>query len=99
MTIKRIVVTAGEPAGIGPDLVLALSKQSWPHQIVVSADKGLLEQRAKQLDIDVQLIDYDASALPTPQQAGSLVVDHIALNVPATAGSSMRKMATMYLKH
>ncbi|ANW24721.1 4-hydroxythreonine-4-phosphate dehydrogenase PdxA [Vibrio coralliilyticus] len=86
MTIKRIVVTAGEPAGIGPDLVLALSKQSWPHQIVVSADKGLLEQRAKQLNIDVQLIDYDASALPTPQKAGSLVVDHIALNVPAIAG-------------
>ena len=86
MTIKRIVVTAGEPAGIGPDLVLALSKQSWPHQIVVSADKELLEQRAKQLDIDVQLIDYNASALPTPQKAGSLVVDHIALNVPAIAG-------------
>ncbi|NRF63814.1 4-hydroxythreonine-4-phosphate dehydrogenase PdxA [Vibrio coralliilyticus] len=86
MTIKRIVVTAGEPAGIGPDLVLALSKQSWPHQIVVSADKGLLEQRAKQLNIDVQLIDYDASAFPTPQKAGSLVVDHIALNVPAIAG-------------
>ncbi|MFN3016739.1 4-hydroxythreonine-4-phosphate dehydrogenase PdxA [Vibrio coralliilyticus] len=86
MTIKRIVVTAGEPAGIGPDLVLALSKQSWPHQIVVSADKGLLEQRAKQLNIDVQFIDYDASALPTPQKAGSLVVDHIALNVPAIAG-------------
>ena len=86
MTIKRIVVTAGEPAGIGPDLVLALSKQSWPHQIVVSADKDLLEQRAKQLDINVQLIDYDAEALPTPQQAGSLIVDHIALNVPAIAG-------------
>ncbi|NOH52245.1 4-hydroxythreonine-4-phosphate dehydrogenase PdxA [Vibrio coralliilyticus] len=91
MTIKRIVVTAGEPAGIGPDLVLALSKQSWPHQIVVSADKVLLEERAKQLDIDVQLIDYDASALPTPQQAGSLVVDHIALNVPATAGQLNEK--------
>ncbi|MBN3491265.1 MULTISPECIES: 4-hydroxythreonine-4-phosphate dehydrogenase PdxA [Vibrio] len=86
MTIKRIVVTAGEPAGIGPDLVLALSKQSWPHQIVVSADKDLLEQRAKQLDINVQLIDYDAEALPTPQQAGSLIIDHIALNVPAIAG-------------
>lgn len=91
MTIKRIVVTAGEPAGIGPDLVLALSKQSWPHQIVVSADKGLLEQRAKQLNIDVQLIDYDASALPTPQKAGSLVVDHIALNVPAIAGQLNEK--------
>ncbi|KJY84737.1 4-hydroxythreonine-4-phosphate dehydrogenase [Vibrio neptunius] len=86
MTIKRIVVTAGEPAGIGPDLVLALSKQSWPHQIVVSADKDLLEQRAKQLDINVQLIDYDAEALPIPQQAGSLIIDHIALNVPAISG-------------
>lgn len=86
MTIKRIVVTAGEPAGIGPDLVLALSKQSWPHQIVVSADKGLLEERAKQLNIEVQLIDYDAAGIPTPQQAGSLVVDHIALNLPAIAG-------------
>ncbi|MCG9599046.1 4-hydroxythreonine-4-phosphate dehydrogenase PdxA [Vibrio sp. Isolate25] len=86
MTIKRIVVTAGEPAGIGPDLVLALSTQSWPHQIVVSADKALLEQRAKQLNIDVQLIDYDAEALPSPQKAGSLVVDHIALNVPVIAG-------------
>ncbi|NOI31653.1 4-hydroxythreonine-4-phosphate dehydrogenase PdxA [Vibrio coralliilyticus] len=91
MTIKRIVITAGEPAGIGPDLVLALSKQSWPHQIVVSADKKLLEQRAKQLDIDVQLIDYDASALPPPQKAGSLVVDHIALNVPAVAGQLNEK--------
>jgi 4-hydroxythreonine-4-phosphate dehydrogenase len=91
MTIKRIVITAGEPAGIGPDLVLALSKQSWPHQIVVSADKELLEQRAKQLDIDVQLIDYDSSAIPTPQKAGSLVVDHIALNVPAVAGQLNEK--------
>ncbi|MCG9683829.1 4-hydroxythreonine-4-phosphate dehydrogenase PdxA [Vibrio sp. Isolate23] len=86
MTIKRIVVTAGEPAGIGPDLVLALSTQSWPHQIVVSADKALLEQRAKQLNIDVELIDYEPSAQPAPQHAGSLVVDHIAMDVPATAG-------------
>ncbi|MDW2313770.1 4-hydroxythreonine-4-phosphate dehydrogenase PdxA, partial [Vibrio sp. 1075] len=34
-SIRRIVVTAGEPAGIGPDLVLALSKEDWAHQIVV----------------------------------------------------------------
>lgn len=37
--VKRLVVTAGEPAGIGPDLVLALSKEHWPHQLVVCADK------------------------------------------------------------
>ncbi|CAH8227207.1 4-hydroxythreonine-4-phosphate dehydrogenase PdxA [Vibrio aestuarianus] len=86
MTIKRIVVTAGEPAGIGPDLVLALSKEDWAHQLIVCADKTLLEQRAQQLGINVKLEDYDSSAEPTPQQAGSLVVDHIPLATPVVAG-------------
>ncbi|NGZ62980.1 4-hydroxythreonine-4-phosphate dehydrogenase PdxA [Vibrio aestuarianus] len=86
MTIKRIVVTAGEPAGIGPDLVLALSKEDWAHQLIVCADKTLLEQRAQQLGINVKLEDYDSSAEPTPQQAGSLVVDHIPLATPVVTG-------------
>lgn len=38
-SIRRIVVTAGEPAGIGPDLVLALSKEDWAHQIVSAQTK------------------------------------------------------------
>ncbi|MGC9401801.1 4-hydroxythreonine-4-phosphate dehydrogenase PdxA [Vibrio genomosp. F10] len=86
MTIKRVVVTAGEPAGIGPDLVLALSQENWNHQIVVCADKNLIEQRAKQLGIDVQLIDYTESLDIKPQNSGSLVVDHIALDAPCEAG-------------
>jgi 4-hydroxythreonine-4-phosphate dehydrogenase len=85
-TVRRIVVTAGEPAGIGPDLVLALSKESWTHQIVVCADKNMLLERAKQLNIDVQLHDYDANQLATPQTAGSLIVDHVELAEPTVAG-------------
>lgn len=77
MTIKRIVVTAGEPAGIGPDLVLALSKEGWDHQIIVCADKTMLAERAKQLGIEVTLHDYDATQPIEKQQAGSLIVDHI----------------------
>lgn len=86
MTIKRIVVTAGEPAGIGPDLVLALSKQGWEHQIVVCADKTMLAQRATQLNIDVELIDYDPSLPATKQQAGSLIVEHLPVAEPVIAG-------------
>ncbi|EPP4296726.1 4-hydroxythreonine-4-phosphate dehydrogenase PdxA [Vibrio navarrensis] len=86
MTVKRIVVTAGEPAGIGPDLVLALSKQDWDHQLVVCADKSLLAQRAEQLGIEVELHDYLAESTPQPQKEGSLVVDHIAMNAPCIAG-------------
>ena len=86
MTVKRIIVTAGEPAGIGPDLVLALSKDSWAHQIVVCADKTMLQERAKQLNIDVNLIDYDAQSQPKAQQAGSLIVDHVPLAQPTVTG-------------
>jgi len=86
MSIKRIVVTAGEPAGIGPDLVLALSTQSWDHQIVVCADKTMLAERAKLLGIDVELHDYQIGAQASAQQAGSLIVDHIDLHTPTVAG-------------
>lgn len=86
MPIKRIVVTAGEPAGIGPDLVLALSTESWDHQIVVCADKTMLAKRATLLGIDVTLHDYDPSLAAKPQQAGSLIVDHIATEQTVEAG-------------
>ncbi len=86
MTVKRIIVTAGEPAGIGPDLVLALSKDSWAHQIVVCADKTMLQERAKQLNINVNLIDYDAQSHPKAQQAGSLIVEHVPLAQPTVTG-------------
>ncbi|MDF4881392.1 4-hydroxythreonine-4-phosphate dehydrogenase PdxA, partial [Vibrio parahaemolyticus] len=79
-TIRRIVVTAGEPAGIGPDLVLALSKEDWAHQIVVCADKNMLTERAKQLGIEVQLSDYNPEEAPKAQKAGTLIVDHIQIS-------------------
>lgn len=86
MTVKRIIVTAGEPAGIGPDLVLALSKEDWSHQIVVCADKQMLAERARQLDISVELIDYQASEQAVAQKAGTLVVDHVPLANLAVVG-------------
>lgn len=86
MTVKRIIVTAGEPAGIGPDLALSLAQQDWPHQIVVCADKSLLEQRARQLNLTIDLIDYHSTATPAPHRAGTLVVEHIKLDAPAVAG-------------
>ncbi|NLS12378.1 4-hydroxythreonine-4-phosphate dehydrogenase PdxA [Vibrio sp. SM6] len=86
MRVKRLAITAGEPAGIGPDLVLALAQQSWAHQLVVIADKSLLTQRAKQIGIEVDIIDYDAHAKAMPARAGCLVVDHISMDAPCIAG-------------
>ncbi|WP_089140054.1 4-hydroxythreonine-4-phosphate dehydrogenase PdxA [Vibrio rumoiensis] len=84
--IRRLVITAGEPAGIGPDLVLALSQYDWPHQLIICADKEMLAERAHQLGIEVQVLDYD-SALPAQvQQKGQLYVEHIAVSQPVVAG-------------
>lgn len=49
---KPIAVTAGEPAGIGPELVLSLARMVSPADIVVIADPNVLRARAAKLDID-----------------------------------------------
>ena len=86
LNIRRLAITAGEPAGIGPDLVLALSQYDWSHQLVVCADKQMLTERAHQLGIKVQLLDYDADQPAKVQQKGQLYVEHIAVSQPVVAG-------------
>ena len=58
---KPLLVTSGEPAGIGPDLCLELAKTNLP--VVVMCDPVVLESRAKQLRITVTLDEYN-SELP-----------------------------------
>lgn len=44
-----IAVTSGEPAGVGPELCLALAQREFPARIVVLGDRDLLATRASQL--------------------------------------------------
>jgi len=83
---KRIALTPGEPAGIGPDLVISIAQQDWPIEIVVIADKGLLLTRAKTLGLPLTLIDYEPNTEAKPQRAGTLTVHHIPLAEPAICG-------------
>ncbi len=82
----RMAVTPGEPAGVGPDLTLHLSRQDWPVELIVVADPRLLADRAKQLGISVTLKTYDATAEPRPSPAGELIVVPIPMPKPARAG-------------
>nr|HAT24929.1 4-hydroxythreonine-4-phosphate dehydrogenase [Pantoea septica] len=47
----RVVITPGEPAGIGPDLAIQLAQQNWPVELVVCASPQLLHARAAQLGL------------------------------------------------
>ncbi|EKN6021853.1 4-hydroxythreonine-4-phosphate dehydrogenase PdxA [Yersinia enterocolitica] len=71
---KRIVITPGEPAGVGPDLVIALAQQDWPVELVVCADPALLLARASQLNLPLQLCEYQQDKPALAQLAGTLTI-------------------------
>ncbi len=72
--LPRIAITTGEPAGIGPDLCVALS--AMPNaELVLIGDEPLLQERARHLGLD-----------PLDTSAG-ISIQHIGLAAPATAGT------------
>lgn len=84
---QRIVVTPGEPAGIGPDLIVQLSQRDWPHELVVCADPHLLETCAFRFNLPLTLQLLQANARPMPQRAGTLTVLPVALRAEVTPGT------------
>ncbi|QHB34607.1 4-hydroxythreonine-4-phosphate dehydrogenase PdxA [Yersinia canariae] len=71
---NRIVITPGEPAGVGPDLVVALAQQDWPVELVVCADPAILLARASQLNLPLQLREYQQDKPALAQRAGTLTI-------------------------
>ena len=52
---SRILLTSGEPAGIGPDLIAKLSQINHDYDITIIGDPELLTQRAKLLSIPLNI--------------------------------------------
>jgi 4-hydroxythreonine-4-phosphate dehydrogenase len=75
--VPRIVITSGEPAGVGPDACVALAQTAWPADIVVAADAELLSATAGVLGLPLALERYDSSRAPAAHRAGTLKVMHI----------------------
>jgi 4-hydroxythreonine-4-phosphate dehydrogenase len=85
--IPRIALTSGEPAGVGPELCLALASRDWPCELVCLGDKSLLEERARRLDLRVTLQRYERREKPKSSAAGTLLVQHHALAAPSDPGT------------
>ena len=86
--LPRLAITPGEPAGIGPDIVLTLAQQPIPAKLVVFADPSLLLQRASQLNLTIQLHPFknDNYTKLNPHQPGHLYVQPIAVSQPVISG-------------
>ena len=86
MNWARIALTMGDPAGIGPDILLAAARHQVRAQLVVVGDPEALAQRARRIGAEIELIEYDPDAMPEPQQAGQLLYLHQPLAGPVTPG-------------
>lgn len=82
----RILLTPGEPAGIGPDLCLSLAQHDHAAELVAVADPQLLAQRAAQLGLTIHLNSWSAHDPARPSRAGALSVLEVPLRKPARAG-------------
>ncbi len=76
---QRVVITPGEPAGIGPDLVVQLAQRAWPIELVVCADGALLTERAAMLGLPLSLLPYSPDVPAAPQPAGTLTLLPVSL--------------------
>ncbi len=98
MNAPRIALTAGEPAGIGPDICLLLAQQRQHCELICLADRDVLAARARQLGLTIQLTDFVPGAKYEPHQAGRLSVLHLPCAAAVTPGHLCTANAAQVLK-
>jgi len=84
--IPRILITPGEPAGIGPDVVIQLAQQSWPAELIVVADPTLLAERAELLSLPLTTTTTDLTEPAARHEIGRLKIIPVPLAAPALPG-------------
>lgn len=99
--IPRIVLTSGEPAGIGPELCLAVAQREFGCELVCLGDQELLAERARHPGPGVELRRYRAHARGTAarraHQPGTLLIEHSSLRVPSVPARPDRANAPYVL--
>lgn len=81
----RLAITSGEPAGIGPDIILQAHSRQALNDSIVIGDATLLAERARQLQLEISINSNSALRLLAPRP-GSLNILHVPLHYPAQAG-------------
>lgn len=86
VALPRIIITAGEPAGIGPDILLKAAAQAHKAQLVAAGCAEVLSARAEQLGLDIRLTAYSSVNEIAPHEAGVLPLIDIPTEKAVRAG-------------
>ena len=96
-TLPRILLTSGEPAGIGPDLCVTIAAQDWPCELVVAGDRRVLDARARLLDRVIAVTDYSPTKR-SKHRPNALCVANFTTAAPVTPGQLDRANARYVLQ-
>ncbi|WP_043755350.1 4-hydroxythreonine-4-phosphate dehydrogenase PdxA [Imhoffiella purpurea] len=94
----RLALTPGEPAGVGPDLVVRLAQRPHPAELIAVADPDLLADRARALGLGLRIQEFDPGAPARPSEPGRLLVQPVPLEVAARPGRLDPRNATYVLE-
>lgn len=84
--IKPVILTTGEPAGIGPDLAVMLAQQAQDDRpLVVAGNADVLEARARRLGLPLRLRPYSKEHI-APTAAGEMLLRDIPVAASVTPG-------------
>ena len=81
--MKPLLISSGEPAGVGPDLCLALAEYDSP--LVILGDQAVLEARAKELGRPICFTPYQSGQVVVPQ-SGHLSVLSVNCHLAVQSG-------------
>ncbi|WP_426286736.1 4-hydroxythreonine-4-phosphate dehydrogenase PdxA [Luteibacter sp. E-22] len=84
-TLPRLAVTAGEPAGVGPELVARLAASELPADLVAITDRDLLRRAAVLCGLDLDIVDDDGTRIPS-RPAGRVRIRHVPLGADVHFG-------------
>ena len=85
--IPKVLITTGEPAGVGPDIVLAAACLAHEAHLIATGDRALLAGRAAALGLEVTLVPYSSTDTATVHKPGVLPLIDVPLQSPCIAGA------------
>ena len=87
--IPKILITPGDPSGIGFDILLEISKKKFPAKIIAVTNIGLLKERAKILKKSVVLTNVNLHDYDTPiNHSGEILVHDVKHTKKVIIGTS-----------
>ena len=97
-SLPTLALSAGEPAGIGPDIVALLATHEIPARLVCVADPNVIADRAALLGVALDIVECPTPSTVPPHRPGVLAMLPIATNVPVTPGTLDKRNSGYVLK-